>query len=299
MGGMVPPPRLLSTTGDIQEGPAVPQDRQDAGDAGQAASLPTATGFDEGFAAIAASPGIRRVWEAVDPDLPPEIEPFSFVSVALLGHVADALALAPGQTLVDMGCGRGGPGLWLAKSQGASLIGVDFSPVAAQHARDRAALFGLADTAHFVVGDLAATGLPAASADAVVSIDALHLAPDLAAAGREVLRILRPSHRLVLTSWQPRTPDDVRLPSRLRIDWPTALRSVGFVDVQVESRAEWHDLFTRLYGVALDLGGPGEDVALAGLQDEARRHLPIAELVDRVVVTATRPDGGLAAGPAG
>jgi hypothetical protein len=32
----------------------------------------------------------------------------------------------------------------------------------------------------------------AASADAVVSVDALHLAPDLAAAGREVLRILGP-----------------------------------------------------------------------------------------------------------
>jgi hypothetical protein len=27
------------------------------------------------------------------------------------------------------------------------------------------------------------------------------------------------------------------------------------------------------------------------LQDEARRHLPLAELVDRVVVAATRPDG--------
>jgi SAM-dependent methyltransferase len=139
----------------------------------------------------------------------------------------------------------------------------------------------------------------AASADAVVSVDALHLAPDLAAAGREVLRILRPSHRLVLTSWQPRTPEDARLPSRLRIDWTTALRSVGFVDVQVESRAEWHELFTRVYRVALDLGSPGEDVAPTGLQDEARRHLPIAELVDRVVVTATRPDGGVAAGPAG
>jgi SAM-dependent methyltransferase len=109
----------------------------------------------------------------------------------------------------------------------------------------------------------------AASADAVVSVDALHLAPDLAAAGREVLRILRPSHRLVLTSWQPRTPEDARLPSRLRIDWTTALRSVGFVDVQVESRAEWHELFTRVYRVALDLGSPGEDVAPTGLQDEA------------------------------
>jgi SAM-dependent methyltransferase len=262
-----------------REGGAVSQDR------------PHATGFDAAFAAIAASPGIRRVWEAVDPELPPEIEPFSFVSVGLLGHVARALALSPGQTLVDLGCGRGGPGLWLARSQGVSFIGVDLSAVGVQQARDRAALFGLAGTARFAVGDLAATGLADAIADAVVSIDALHFAADLAAAGREVLRILRPGHRLVLTGWQPRTPADSRLPSRLWIDWAAALRSVGFVDVQVESRPEWHELFVRVYRVALDLGGPGDDVALARLQDEARRHLPLAELVDRVVVAATRPDG--------
>jgi ubiquinone/menaquinone biosynthesis C-methylase UbiE len=280
---------------DETQGRAVSQDPEDSAGAGQAPSLPTAAGFDEGFAAIAASPGIRRVWETVDPDLPPETEPFSFVSVALLRHVAHALALSPGQTLVDLGCGRGGPGLWLAQSQGVSLIGVDFSAVAVQQASDRAVLFGLADTARFVVGDLVATGLADGTADAVVSIDALHFAADLAAAGREVLRVLRPDHRLVLTGWQPRTPDDSRLPSRMRIDWAAALRSVGFVEVQVESRPEWHDLFTRVYLVALDLGGPGEDVALAALQDEARQHLPIAELVDRVVVTATRPDGGVAA----
>jgi ubiquinone/menaquinone biosynthesis C-methylase UbiE len=277
----------------------VAQDRQDAVGAAQAPSLPTSAGFDEGFVAIAASPGIRRVWEAVDPELPPKTEPFSFVSVALLGHIANALALSPGQTLVDLGCGRGGPGLWLAKSLGASLIGVDFSAVAVQQANDRAALFGLADTARFVVGDLAATGLAAASADAVVSVDALHFATDLAAAGREVLRILRPGHRLVLTSWQPRTPDDARLPSRLRIDWAAAVRSAGFVEVRVESRAEWHELFTRVYRVALDLGDPGDDVALARLQDEAHQHLPLVELVDRVLVTAIGPNGSVAAGPAG
>jgi ubiquinone/menaquinone biosynthesis C-methylase UbiE len=268
----------------------VPQDRKLHPGAGQAPSLPTAAGFDEGFAAIAASPGIRRVWEAVDPDLPPEIEPFSFVSVALLRHAAQALTISPGQTLVDLGCGRGGPGLWLAQSRGASLIGVDFSAVAVQQASDRATLFGLANRARFVVGDLASTGLPDATADAVVSIDAVHFAADLTAAGHEVLRVLRPDHRLVLTSWQPRTPQDSRLPSRLRIDWAAALCSVGLVDVQVESRAEWHDLFTRVYRVALRLGDPGDDVALAWLQEEARQRLPVVELVDRVMITATRPD---------
>ena len=260
-------------------------------------AVPTAAGFDEWLSAMAASPGIRRVWETVDPELPPEVEPSSFVTVSLLRHVAQALALSPGQTLVDLGCGRGGPGLWLARSLGVSLIGVDFSLVGVQQAADRAVLFGLVDTARFVVGDLAATGLP--TADAVVSIDALHLAADLAAATREVLRVLRPGGRLALTGWQPRTPEDGRLPSRLAIDWAASLGAVGFVDRQVQSRPEWHDVHTRVYRVALDLGAPGEDVGLAMLQDEARLRLPITDLVDRVVVTATRPEDGLAAGPAG
>ncbi|HEY6590046.1 MAG TPA: methyltransferase domain-containing protein [Actinomycetota bacterium] len=112
------------------------------------------------------------------PDLPQEIEPYSFVSVGLLGHVADALGLSPGTTLVDLGCGRGGPGLWLAQARGARLIGVDFSAVAVQQATDRAVLFELAERARFVVGDLAATGLADGAADAVVAIDALHFAAD-------------------------------------------------------------------------------------------------------------------------
>jgi ubiquinone/menaquinone biosynthesis C-methylase UbiE len=268
----------------------VSQDHQDPSVADDQPSPPTAAGFDTEFATVAGSPGVRRVWQQATPDLPPEIEPYSFVSVALLGHVADALALSPGKTLVDLGCGRGGPGLWLAQSQDTLLIGVDFSAVAVQQATDRAALFGLADRARFVVGDLAATGLADGAADAVVSIDTLHFAVDPTAAAREVLRLLRPGGRLVLTNWQPRSPADLQLPSRMRIDWAATLRSAGLADVRVESRPEWHDLFTRVFQVALELGDPGEDVGLASLQDEARRALPMAQLVDRVVGTATRPD---------
>ena len=127
-------------------------------------------------------------------------------------------------------------------------------------------------------------------ADAVVSIDALHFAADPTAAAREVLRLLRPGGRLVLTNWQPRSPADSQLPSRMRIDWAATLGSAGFADVWVESRLEWHDLFTRVFKVALELGDPGEDVGLASLQDEARRALPMAQLLDRIVGTATRPD---------
>jgi SAM-dependent methyltransferase len=249
---------------------------------------PTAADFDAAFSAPY-SAGVRRVWELAEPGLPDGIEPLSFVSPGLLGHVLRALGLAPDQVLVDLGCGRGGPGLWLAREAGASLVGVDFSPVAVGRAAQRAALFGLDGRARFVVGDLSRTGLPAATADAVVSVDALHFAADPAAAAAEVRRVLRPGGRLVLTNWQPRVPGDSRLPGRARIDWAPLLRAAGFTGVEIEARAEWHDTFTGVYRVALGLGDPGDDTRLADLQDEARRRLPLADRQDRVVVTATAP----------
>jgi SAM-dependent methyltransferase len=248
---------------------------------------PTAAGFDAAFSAVPASAGLKRAWQLAVPELPPEIEPFSFVSLGLLRHVAHALNLTPGQTLVDLGCGRGGPGLWLARTTNASLVGVDFSPVAVEQAAQRVALFGLAGRARFVIGDLTHTGLPGHSADAAVSVDAFHFAADPDAAATHAHQLLRPGARLVLTTWQPKHPGDRRLPTRARIDWPPLLRAAGFADINMAERPGWHALWTRVYQVALDLGDPGDDTALADLQDEARRRLPLAGLSRRVVVTAT------------
>jgi SAM-dependent methyltransferase len=266
----------------------MPQDHDDLS-AAAGAYAPTAADFDKAFSAAGASRGVRRVWELAEPDLPPQIEPFSFISASLLRHVAQALDLWPGQTLVDLGCGRGGPGLWLARETDASLVGVDFSPVAVDQATRRAALFGLAGRAWFAVGDLAHTGLQKASADAAVSVDAFHFAADPVAAAAEARRIIRPGRRLVLTNWQPKAPGDARLPRRARVDWPQLLSSAGFADIKMQARPEWHDLWTRIYQAALDLGDPGNDILLADLQDEARQRLPVAGLVHRVVVTATTP----------
>ena len=56
-------------------------------------------------------------------------------------EVAAALNLAPGQLLVDLGCGRGGYSLEIARQTGARLLGLDFCqwpsppPAAARPAR--------------------------------------------------------------------------------------------------------------------------------------------------------------------
>ncbi len=96
----------------------------------------------------------------------------------------------------------GGPALWVARETGASLIGVDFSPVAAALASERATKLGLSGVARFVVGSFVATGLDDASADGVMSEDALQYAPDKTAAMREAARILRPGGRLVFAAFE-------------------------------------------------------------------------------------------------
>ncbi len=111
----------------------------------------------------------------------------------------------------------------------------DFSPVAVSQATHQASLFGLAGRARFVIGDLARTGPPQASADAAVSIDAFHFAADPAASVREVRRVLRPGLRLALTNWQPKVPDHPRLPDRARIDWPQLLHSAGFTGIEIQA----------------------------------------------------------------
>jgi hypothetical protein len=98
----------------------------------------------------------------------------------------------------------------------------------------------------------------------------------------EARRILRPGGRLALTNWQSKVPGDVRLPDRMRIDWPQLLHSVGFADIEMEARPQWHDAWTRVYRVALGLGD-------AGLQDEGQQRLPVADLIHRVAVTETAP----------
>ncbi len=248
--------------------------------------LTAADEFDALFHSESRSGGFSRVSRIVDPTLPPEIEPFSFLSADLLRHIADALMLEEGDTLADLGCGRGGPGLWLARAARTGLIGVDFSPVAVAQAQQRATAFGLTDDACFRVNDLISTGLPDASVSAAISIDALQYAQDHDTAATEAHRILRPGGRLVLTGWHPRRFGDPRLPQRHRhTDWPTVLRTAGFIAVECHTRPGWTDTYLRIYRAALQLGGPGQDTALAGLQDEARRRLPTARHLYRVVVT--------------
>ena len=97
--------------------------------------------FDRAHGSRLRSAILERVYRtAFGQDYPEEAQPNAFYSRATLQSVAEALCVGPGHTMVDLGCGYGGPGLWVARHLGASLIGIDLSPVGVARARERAAV---------------------------------------------------------------------------------------------------------------------------------------------------------------
>ena len=245
--------------------------------------------FDAWFAGIGRSEAQQRLFsDALG--VPPEVGPANLVPMDGLREIAAELDVRAGAVLVDLACGRGGPGMWLARELEARLIGIDFSAEAISQAMARRHLFGLEPSAEFAVGSFADTGLPDAFADAVACIDAFQFATEPVAAAGEIARVLRPGGRVVLTSWEPVTPGDPELPERLRDrDIRSAFDAAGFVDVQRVARPEWLALERRLWEqcAALD---PHGDPALESARDEAIATLPTHGRLSRVLVSATRGD---------
>ena len=243
------------------------------------------------FAAVSQSPTLRNIWRVVyGLDYPEEADPFSFVTLTDLRRIAGELEVGRGQTLVDLACGRGGPGLWIAKETGASLVGVDFSEVAVDEARQQASQLGLSEHARFLVGNADATGLPESSLDAVMSVDSFWLFPDKPGAAAEVARILRPGGRFVFTTWDfDHTPPG----------WPPQvlhhgdlLREAGFLLKVYEETPDWlrrqvavyEGILTSQPELVAELG----ESAASDMIAEARQMPAVLGQSRRVLVVARR-----------
>lgn len=199
--------------------------------------------FDRLFQAQAGSTVLPRLWAAAwAADYPREVAPFSGCSWPLLGMAVGAVRLQPDDTLVDLGCGEGGPGLWLARATNARLVGVDWSATAVHRARRRAPGWLAAGRHEFRVATFEATGLPSGSADAVVSVDALPLAADPPQALIEARRLLRMGGRLVFSGSEPaRTRAEDFAP------WTRTLAEAGFETVARDELPGASQAWKRLY----------------------------------------------------
>ncbi|MFN2462807.1 MAG: class I SAM-dependent methyltransferase [Candidatus Dormibacteria bacterium] len=114
--------------------------------------------------------------------------------------VVDRAALAPGERVVDVGCGTGNAAL-LAAAQGAHVTGIDPAARLLEVARQQAAEREL--DARFVQGEAAAIPMEDASADVSLSVFGVIFAPDAVAAVAEMARVTTPGGRIVLSAWIP------------------------------------------------------------------------------------------------
>lgn len=118
------------------------------------------------------------------------------VCVPLFGAALDAGRVTTGTRLLDAGCGAGLLAL-LAHLRGAKVTALDASPGLLTIARQR---LPAADVRE---GDLEALPFADASFDAVAAVNSLFYAEDMAAATRELVRVVRPGGRVIVTAWGP------------------------------------------------------------------------------------------------
>jgi SAM-dependent methyltransferase len=227
-----------------------------------------ASNFNRAHANRLRSPTMERLWRtAYGNDYPAEIKPSAFYSLSTLQRLRGALGLSTGDTLVDLGCGHGGAGIWVAQQLGVNLIGIDLSPGGVALAADHAAELGFGERAKFQVGDMTATGLPDGSYDAAMSLDVLVFVPDKAAALCETARILRPGGRFGFTTWE-QTGYSERLNAQQFDDYRPVLSVAGFeVEVYAEPQ-DWQSQQRRLLEALI--GHESELVSELGTTEAAR-----------------------------
>ncbi len=134
-----------------------------------------------------------RLWGARAQDWASYVEQ---VSLPLFGAALDAARVTSGTRLLDAGCGAGLLAL-LASLRGAQVAALDAAPGLVAIARRR--LPG----AEVREGDLEALPFADASFDAVTAVNSVFYAADMAAAMRELARVVQPGGRVVVTAWGP------------------------------------------------------------------------------------------------
>ncbi len=166
------------------------------------------------------------------------------------GEALDLAAPTTGETLVDLGCGRGQDVIRAAGRVGpqGAAIGVDRTPAMIDKAR--AAVPPFLTNVRFVSCDLAALDLQDASADVVISNCTINHVADKQAVYREIHRVLRPGGRFVVSD----VIAESELPESVRNDpaaWAAcyggaipepqylgAISGAGFASVEILSRSE-------------------------------------------------------------
>lgn len=254
-------------------------------------------GYEAVYGALPHGPTFNRIWRehAYGGEFPIEFAHIGFLTEAEARRLLGFLALRPNDTLVDVACGAGGPGLWAAHQSGAALIGVDPAAAGLAAASERAQAVGMADRSEFRHGTFEHTGLPEANAQAAMSIEAFQYAPNKRAALIEFARILKPGAPVAIVCFEVDAARVQGLPV-LSVDpvsdYSPLLAETGFRVVAYEETPGWaervYGTFQAVVDAADALTAEMGERAATGLLAEAMLTVAMRPYPRRVLMVATR-----------
>lgn len=130
----------------------------------------------------------------------------------LTDTLAELAGIAPGASVLDVGCGMGGSSIRLADRYDCSVTGVTISPLQRTWASVTARLCGLSDKTRFERADIEAYHVDAESLDVVWSIECTEHLFQKPEFFHRAARWLRPGGRIAICAWLAAEPNgDVAL----------------------------------------------------------------------------------------
>ncbi|MFI9245057.1 methyltransferase domain-containing protein [Streptomyces sp. NPDC053086] len=131
----------------------------------------------------------------------------------LTDMMIERLQVGPGDRVLDIGCGLGGPAIRLAQKTGAEVVGISVSRKQVDRANELAEAAGMSGKVSFQHGDAMNLPFDDASFSAVWMLESVMQMPDRTAALTEAARVLRPGGRLALTdNYERETISEERRP---------------------------------------------------------------------------------------